>query len=58
MTGGGPSDATTVPGLIMYNQAFRYAQMGYASAIGVVMFLAILGLTVLNMRYFQTHDET
>jgi len=58
MTGGGPSDATTVPGLIMYNTAFRYAQMGYASAIGVVMFLVILGLTVLNMRYFRTHEAS
>jgi raffinose/stachyose/melibiose transport system permease protein len=58
MTGGGPYNATTVPGLIMYNRAFRYAQMGYASAIGVVMFLVILGLTVINMRYFRTHEES
>jgi len=57
MTGGGPYNATTVPGLIMYNRAFRYAQMGYASAIGVVMFLVILGLTIINMRYFRTHEE-
>lgn len=58
MTGGGPYNATTVPGLLMYNRAFRYAQMGYASAIGVMMFLAILGLTVINMRYFRTHEES
>ena len=57
MTGGGPYSATTVPGLEMYNRAFRYAQMGYASAIGVVMFLVILGLTIINMRYFKTHDQ-
>jgi raffinose/stachyose/melibiose transport system permease protein len=57
MTGGGPHSATTVPGMEMYNRAFRYAQMGYASAIGVVMFLVILGLTIINMKYFKTHDE-
>jgi len=57
MTGGGPYNSTTVPGLIMYNRAFSYAQMGYASAIGVLMFLVILGLTIINMKYFKTHDE-
>lgn len=57
MTDGGPGTSTLVPGLLMYHRAFRYSHMGYASAIGVLMFLVILGLTALNIRYFKTHDE-
>ena len=50
LTKGGPGFATYVPGLHMYNMAFFYARMGYASTIGVVLFLLILGLTYLNMK--------
>ena len=50
LTQGGPGYATYVPGLHMYNMAFRYARMGYASAIGVVLFLLILSLTYANMK--------
>ncbi len=57
MTGGGPGVSTTVPGLLMYQRAFRYSHMGYASAVGVLMFLVILGLTMINLKYFKTHDD-
>lgn len=50
LTQGGPGYATFVPGLHMYNMAFRYARMGYATAIGVVLFVLVLGLTYLNMK--------
>lgn len=57
LTQGGPGYATYVPGLHMYNMAFRYARMGYASAIGVVLFLLIFGLTYLNMRSIKVETE-
>ena len=56
MTQGGPLDATQVPGMWMYWSAFRMGRMGYASAIGVVMFLITLVATVINMRYIQTQE--
>ena len=37
----------------MYFNAFSFQRMGYASAIGVLMFLLILALTVLNLKYFR-----
>jgi ABC-type sugar transport system permease subunit len=37
----------------MYNVAFQYGKIGYASAIGVLIFLCILVLTFLNMRYLR-----
>jgi len=56
MTGGGPGDATIVPGLLMYKRAFEYSQLGYGAAIGVILFLAILSLTTLSMKYVRTQE--
>ena len=56
MTRGGPIDSTQVPGMWMYWNAFRIGRMGYASAIGVVMFLITLVATILNMRYIRTQQ--
>ncbi len=56
LTNGGPVDSTMVPGLYMYQQAFTYGRLGYASAIGVVVFVAVFVLTVLNMTLFRDKD--
>lgn len=50
LTDGGPGSATIVPGLLLYQNAFSYAKMGYANAIGVVMFIFILSLSILNSK--------
>jgi ABC-type sugar transport system permease subunit len=56
LTNGGPVDSTMVPGLYMYQQAFTYGRLGYASAIGVVVFIAVFVLTVMNMTLFRDKD--
>lgn len=48
ITNGGPGSSTYVPGLLLYNNAFRYNRYGYASAIGVVMFCMITVFSVIN----------
>lgn len=53
LTNGGPMNATNVPILYMYQEAFTYGRFGYASAIGVVVFLAVLILTVVNLKVFR-----
>lgn len=50
MTNGGPGYSTMVPALQLYQSAFNFLEFGYASAIGVVLFVAMLGLTILNLR--------
>jgi raffinose/stachyose/melibiose transport system permease protein len=50
LTDGGPGTATMVPGLLLYKNAFSFAKMGYANAIGVVMFVVILCLSILNSK--------
>ena len=51
LTNGGPVNSTEVPALYMYNEAFQYGKVGYASAIGVMIFVAILLLTFVSLRY-------
>jgi len=53
MTKGGPGYDTTVPGLYMYNNAFTYGKLGTGSAIGVILFVITLGLTLLNMKFMR-----
>lgn len=50
MTAGGPNDATLFYNLYLYNNAFRYQRMGYASAMAWVLFLIVLVLTLLVFR--------
>jgi multiple sugar transport system permease protein len=51
LTGGGPAGATTVVVLELYNQAFQRYRFGYASAEAMVLFLFILGITVVQYVY-------
>jgi ABC-type sugar transport system permease subunit/outer membrane protein assembly factor BamB len=50
-TGGGPGHATYTPALEMYYQATRFNRMGMASAMGTVLFIVILGGTIINLKY-------
>jgi multiple sugar transport system permease protein len=50
LTRGGPADATLFYNLYLYNQAFRYMNMGYASALAWILFLIVLILTALVFR--------
>jgi ABC-type sugar transport system permease subunit len=56
LTRGGPGYTTVVPGLWMYLCGFSFNEMGYACSIGVVLFLAMLGLTALNLRFMKQEE--
>ena len=43
LTEGGPAGKTQLPMLFAYNQAFKYGQFGYASALGIAMVVVIAG---------------
>jgi len=49
-TNGGPLDTTLFYVLYLYRQAFQSFNMGYASALAWVLFLIILGLTLVVLR--------
>ncbi|MGH2534828.1 MAG: carbohydrate ABC transporter permease [Thermomicrobiales bacterium] len=51
MTGGGPRYATYFYVLYLYENAFKYFRMGYASALAWLLFVIILALTILMFRW-------
>jgi multiple sugar transport system permease protein len=50
MTKGGPENATLFLGLYLYQTAFSFLQMGYASAMAWIMFLIIFVLTIFQFK--------
>lgn len=55
MTGGGPEDKTRFVAMFIYDQAFRYQRLGYASAVAWVLFIIIVAMTVLAFRISSRH---
>jgi ABC-type sugar transport system permease subunit len=51
--GGGPGGIATVPGLYIFREAFRQGYFGYGCAIGLLLFVLTLGLTIVNNRYVR-----
>lgn len=50
---GGPAGVGMVPGLYMYNQAFKQGAYGYACALGVMLFCMIMVITIIYQRYVR-----
>jgi len=57
LTEGGPLDSTYVPGLELYFNATRFDNLGYASAIGVVLFAVIMVVTIVQLRFVRASAE-
>lgn len=50
MTGGGPDNNTTMIGLLIFNNAFKYGKYGLACAQAVVLALIIAALTAIQFK--------
>ncbi len=48
LTNGGPGNATNTIVMLVYQNAFRFFRMGYASAAAYVLFVVVLTLTILQ----------
>lgn len=57
LTNGGPGFATSVPALTMYHRAFGTGQFGYASAIGLLLFVVAMAVTILINRSVRPYAE-
>jgi multiple sugar transport system permease protein len=57
MTGGGPVDATNVIVLYLYQQAFDFFKMGYASAVAYVLFAFTFVLTLIQFKVLGRRTE-
>lgn len=47
---GGPGTSTYVYGVMLFQNGFSLFKMGYASAMGWILFVALLALTILQLR--------
>jgi putative chitobiose transport system permease protein len=54
MTQGGPLDSTKTLVFYLYEAAFVDFEMGYAAAVGVVLFVITLALSLLNLRLLRS----
>lgn len=50
MTGGGPAGATTTLAWFVYDEGFRTFNVGYAAAGSMVMFVILMGVTLVQQR--------
>lgn len=57
MTDGGPAESTMVIVFYIFRTAFRYFQMGYASAMSVILLGIVLVLTLIQFRLLRTTVE-
>jgi ABC-type sugar transport system permease subunit len=59
MTQGGPAGSTTTVVYEIYEQSFNQYKMGYGAALSLLLFLAILALSLIFLRLFpQSVDVT
>ncbi|SES62547.1 carbohydrate ABC transporter permease [[Clostridium] polysaccharolyticum] len=56
MTQGGPNHRTEVLATHLYDQGFKYFKYGYASAIGIVLLIMCLSVTLVISKCFKSED--
>ncbi|NIM93343.1 MAG: ABC transporter permease subunit [Anaerolineales bacterium] len=54
---GGPANSTMVVVLYQWLTAFRELNLGYGAAMGIILLVIILGLTIIQLRLFRTRWE-
>ncbi|WP_347567211.1 sugar ABC transporter permease [Mesorhizobium sp. WSM4904] len=57
MTGGGPENGTLVLAFYIYQQAFKFFNVGYASALALIMFVIVMILTLVQVMIRQRGAE-
>lgn len=53
MTGGGPLNSTLSSVLYIYDQAFSFGHLGYASALGFVFAIIILVAVLVQRKFLE-----
>ncbi|MBV7332081.1 sugar ABC transporter permease [Chloroflexi bacterium TSY] len=51
LTGGGPGSATRAIPMFIVDNAFKFSRMGYASASSLILFLILMGVTLIQFRF-------
>jgi multiple sugar transport system permease protein len=54
ITQGGPANASETVNILLFNQAFSYFNMGYASSMAVALFAVVLGASLILIKVRRT----
>ncbi|WP_317956013.1 carbohydrate ABC transporter permease [Paenibacillus chitinolyticus] len=57
MTGGGPDNATTMVGLLVFNNAFKYFDFGKAAAQSLILAFIIAGISLVQFKFLGKEVE-
>jgi multiple sugar transport system permease protein len=57
MTKGGPGRSSSLLAHYLYQTAFKYMKMGYASALAYLLFFVIMVITIINMQFEKKSHE-
>jgi ABC-type sugar transport system permease subunit len=58
MTTGGPGFGTTTLEFYVYQTAFAQGEFGYAAAVGVVLFVIVFGISLVQLRLLRDPSES
>ena len=56
-TNGGPNDATTTVTYLLWREGFRDLNMGYASALGILLFIGIFAVSLIQRRFLDVRPD-
>jgi len=56
MTSGGPVNRTSTMVYYIYESAFKFYEMGYASTLAYALFVLLLVFTVIQLRLYRRAD--
>ncbi|MDL2317607.1 sugar ABC transporter permease [Eubacteriales bacterium OttesenSCG-928-A19] len=58
LTGGGPGDATLTIAINIYRQSFFFSRAGYGTAIGIMLFLLVAGLSLVQLVFLRRGENS
>jgi multiple sugar transport system permease protein len=56
-TAGGPVNSTKVLVWYIYENAFQFSRMGYATALSMTLFAILIVITLLQLRFFRSDES-
>lgn len=57
LTGGGPGRASELISMTIYNECFTNKRAGYGTALGIILFLIIVAITLFQMKVLRKREE-
>ncbi|WP_274653354.1 carbohydrate ABC transporter permease [Paenibacillus humicola] len=57
LTGGGPGNASEIMSLTIYREAFQNYRAGYGATLGVILFLIIVAITLIQLNILRRMED-